>query len=181
MDEIYLDNRHYRPLDQVVELMAKIQKEVYGNPSSLHRKGMEAERVLKEARATLAELLQVRQEEIFFTSGGTESNNLAIKGAAYRRRRRGGHIVTTRIEHPSVLNARQLKRRLPATHLTGPQGYIDFQELEQAITEETIWSAYSRQQRTDPAAGGANRRLVKSAIPTSIFTWTGSSLLERYR
>ncbi|HOB86061.1 MAG TPA: cysteine desulfurase family protein [Bacillota bacterium] len=142
MEEIYLDNSATtRPLDQVVELMAKIQKEVYGNPSSLHRKGMEAERVLKEARATLAELLQVRQEEIFFTSGGTESNNLAIKGAAYRRRRRGGHIVTTRIEHPSVLNAfRQLEEEgFQATYLTvDRQGYIDLQELEQAITEETI-------------------------------------------
>ena len=77
----------------------------YGNPSSLHNKGLEAEKILKEARRKIADKLAVLPEEIIFTSGGTESNNLAIKGIAYNFQNRGRHLITTEVEHPSVLES----------------------------------------------------------------------------
>ncbi len=80
-NEVFLDNSSTtRPYDEVIELMGFINKEVYGNPSSLHSKGIEAEREIKKSRQIIADSLKVNINEIFFTSGGTESNNLAIMG-----------------------------------------------------------------------------------------------------
>lgn len=110
--EVYLDNSATTPLyNEVIEYMASVQADYYGNPSSLHRKGVEAEREINRARREVAAVLGVSPEEIFFTSGGTESNNMAIKGIAHRYHRRGKHVVTTEIEHPSVMNTfRQLEQ-----------------------------------------------------------------------
>ena len=103
--EIYLDNSATtRCFDQVAEVVKKTMLEDYGNPSSMHRKGMEAEQYLREARSVIAGNLKVQEKEIFFTSGGTESDNLAIIGAARANQRAGKHLITTRIEHPAVLN-----------------------------------------------------------------------------
>ncbi len=102
--EIYLDNSATTMvLPQVAGVMASVLTESYGNPSSLHNKGLEAERRMRQARRRLSAALAVKETEIFFTSGGTEANNLAVKGTARRRKRRGLHLVTTAIEHPSVL------------------------------------------------------------------------------
>jgi cysteine desulfurase len=103
--EIYLDNAATtRAFDSVNKLMLQALELDYGNPSSLHRKGLAAERLIKEAKEILAKSLKVDTKEIYFTSGGTESNNLALIGAAYGNKRAGNHIITTQIEHPSVHN-----------------------------------------------------------------------------
>jgi len=142
MPEIYLDNSATtRPLEAVIELIQQIYRSAYGNPSSLHAKGVEAERLIREARARLASLLNSREDEIIFTSGGTESNNQAIKGAALRHRRRGNHIITTAIEHPSVLNSCRYLESLgfKVTYLpVDSAGYIDLGELQRLVGEQTI-------------------------------------------
>ncbi|MCL4463565.1 MAG: cysteine desulfurase [Firmicutes bacterium] len=109
MREVYLDNSATtQVLPEVAALMHKIHTGTYGNPSSPHRKGVEAEKVKRRARRTLADACSVKEGEIYFTSGGTEANNLAVMGVARRLRRRGLHLVTTQVEHPSVLYACRL-------------------------------------------------------------------------
>ena len=102
--EVYLDNSATtRCFDEVAQLMYKIMCEDYGNPSSMHHKGVEAEQYLRYAKETLAKLLKVNEKEILFTSGGTESDNIALIGTAMANHRRGRHLITTRIEHPAIL------------------------------------------------------------------------------
>lgn len=101
--EVYLDNSATTKVtEEVRDLMAKVMYEDYGNPSSMHRLGLKAEQYMKDAAAMIAGSLKVEPKEILFTSGGTEANNLALIGTAMANRRRGNHIITTRIEHPSV-------------------------------------------------------------------------------
>ena len=103
--EVYLDNAATtKPYDTVKEIMLKTMESDFGNPSSMHRKGIEAERYIKEAKVKIAATLKVEEKEIIFTSGGTESNNMAIIGTALANHRKGKHIITTKIEHPSVHN-----------------------------------------------------------------------------
>ena len=102
--EIYLDNSATtKPYDEVLDYMHEVSRLYYGNPSSLHTKGIEAENLLKQARSQIAETLAVDPKDILFTSGGTEANNLAILGCLYGNPRLGKHIITSEIEHPSVL------------------------------------------------------------------------------
>jgi len=104
MREIYLDNASTtRPAPEVVQALLPFLGERFGNASSLHRRGVEAARALEDARARVASLLDRELREVVFTSGGTESNNLALRGAALAQRRQGDHIVSTAVEHPSVL------------------------------------------------------------------------------
>ena len=106
MREIYLDNAATMPvLEEVLMEADRAYRQDYANPSSLHNKGYAVEKKITDSRQHLAEILGVSASEIFFTSGGTESNNLAVLGAARANRRSGGHILTTAIEHPSVLEA----------------------------------------------------------------------------
>ena len=106
--EIYLDNSaSTRPAPEVVEAMREALEECYGNPSALHRKGLEAERLLKKARSQVAGAIGAADNEVIFTSGGTESNNLAILGALKKLRQRGNRLVTSNIEHPAVRNVFQ--------------------------------------------------------------------------
>lgn len=101
--EVYLDNSATTKTTQgVSDLVAKVLHEDYGNPSSMHRMGVKAEQYMKEAAAIIASSLKVEPKEIIFTSGGTEANNLALIGTAMANRRRANHIITSRIEHPSV-------------------------------------------------------------------------------
>lgn len=138
--EIYLDNSATtRVREEVAEAVMAAMTRQYGNPSSLHRKGIEAERLVKESREILAQALRVSVEEIFFTSGGTEANNLAIKGVA--RARRGRHLITTAIEHPSVLNtfAQLEEEGFRVTYLrVNNEGIIDPEELRASLRPETI-------------------------------------------
>lgn len=141
MREIYLDNSAAgRPFPEVLNLVSRIQEKIYGNPSSLHEKGLEAEREITEARRTIASLFRHRENEIVFTSGGTEANNLAVKGVAMRRRRRGRHLITTTIEHPSVLNCYRFLEKIgfDVTYLpVDSTGLVDPQTLKNALTTET--------------------------------------------
>lgn len=102
--EVYLDNSATtRCFDEAAQLMMKIMREDYGNPSSMHHKGVEAEHYIRYARETLAKILKVSEKEILFTSGGTESDNIALIGTAMANHRTGRHLITTRIEHPAIL------------------------------------------------------------------------------
>lgn len=140
--EVYLDNSATTAcFEEAAQLMHRILCEDYGNPSSLHHKGVEAEAYLRYANETFAKILKVNEKEIFFTSGGTESDNIALVGAAMANHRTGRHLITTRIEHPAVLQ--------PMSYLEGQgfevtylsvdrQGKISLEELEQAIRPDTI-------------------------------------------
>lgn len=140
--EIYLDNcATTRPFDEVIALGNRIQRDNYANPSSVHAAGIAAEKLLGDARREIALLLQRPEKEIHFTSGGTEANNLAIKGAAYRHRKRGGQVITTQIEHPSVLNCCRSLEEEGFTVIYLPvdrQGYLDLEKLSAAVNEQTI-------------------------------------------
>ncbi|MCM1025800.1 MAG: cysteine desulfurase [Roseburia sp.] len=140
--EVYLDNSATtRVFPEVAELMTKIMCEDYGNPSSLHRKGVQAENYLRQAKGTLARLLKVNEKEIFFTSGGTESDNMALTGCAFANARRGRHIVTTQVEHPAVLKtcAYLESAGFRVTYLSvDSAGRISLDDLRQAIGSDTI-------------------------------------------
>ncbi len=140
--EVYLDNSATtRCFDEVADLMAGIMCKDYGNPSSLHRKGVQAEQYVRYAKETIAKNLKVNEKEIFFTSGGTESDNLALMGCAYANCRMGRHLITTQIEHPAVLQTmRQLEGDgFRVTYLpVDKKGCIRLEDLQRAITGETI-------------------------------------------
>ena len=140
--EVYLDNSATtRVFPQVAELMTKIMCEDYGNPSSLHKKGVEAEQYLREARETLARIMKVSEKEILFTSGGTESDNMALRGCVKANSRRGNHIITTQVEHPAILNtAAYLESEgYRVTYLpVDESGRIRLEDLHRAMTPETI-------------------------------------------
>ena len=105
MMEVYLDNSATTMCyPEVGELVYHIMCRDYGNPSAMYRKGMEAERYIKEAKETISKLLKVNAKEIIFTSGGTESDNLALIGAAKANRRAGNHLIASGIEHPAIIN-----------------------------------------------------------------------------
>ena len=140
--EIYLDNSATtRCFDEVADLMTKIMCEDYGNPSSLHRKGVQAERYLHYAKETIARNLKVNEKEIFFTSGGTEADNLALRGCAYANCRAGRHLITTQVEHPAVLQTMKYleEEGFRVTYLpVDEKGCIRLEDLQRAITGETI-------------------------------------------
>lgn len=139
---VYLDHSATtRVEEQVVDLMVEMMREEYGNPSSLHRMGLKAEKRIKKAREQLAKVLGVKSKELVFTSGGTEANNLAIRGVAHQYASRGKHLITTTIEHPSVLHTfkRLEKEGYLITYLkVDGEGFIDLEELKAAVTPETI-------------------------------------------
>ena len=140
--EVYLDNSATtRCFDQVAELTSHIMCEDYGNPSSLHRKGVQAEKYTRYAKEIIAENLKANEKEIFFTSGGTESDNLALIGCARANCRSGRHLITTRIEHPAILQAMKYleEEDFRVTYLpVDEKGCIRLEDLERAITGETI-------------------------------------------
>lgn len=140
--EAYLDNSATtRVFPAVAELMTRIMCEDYGNPSSLHRKGIQAENYLRHAKETLAKILKVNEKEIFFTSGGTESDNMALIGCAFANSRRGRHIITTKIEHPAVLKTCAYLESMGfrVTYLpVSAWGQISLDDLRRAMTPETI-------------------------------------------
>ncbi len=140
--EVYLDNSATtKVFPEVAELMTKIMCEDYGNPSSLHMKGVAAENYVRYAKETLARLLKVNEKEILFTSGGTESNNLALIGCALANSRRGKHLITTQVEHPAILKTMQHLESLgyQVTYLpVDKRGRICLEDLHRAMTPQTI-------------------------------------------
>lgn len=142
MMEVYLDNSATtRCLPSVAALMTKIMCEDYGNPSSMHRKGVESEQYIRHAREIIARTLKVQEKEILFTSGGTESDNIALIGTAFANFRSGNHIITTKIEHPAILQtcAYLETQGFEVTYLpVDSNGVISLRDLEQAMTRQTI-------------------------------------------
>ena len=140
--EAYLDNSATTQCSKrACELMVELLTQDYGNPSSLHMKGVEAERYIKEAKTKIAKTLKVTENEIVFTSGGTESNNLAILGSAMANKRAGMHLITTSIEHPSVGNpmAYLEEQGFTVTYLpVDKDGILSLDALREVVTEETI-------------------------------------------
>ncbi|MCI8529874.1 MAG: cysteine desulfurase [Lachnospiraceae bacterium] len=140
--EVYLDNSATtRVFPEVAELMTKIMCVDYGNPSSLHMKGVWAEQYITYARQTFAKILKVEDKEIFFTSGGTESDNMAIMGCAMANNRRGKHLITTQIEHPAVLNTMRHMESIGyrVTYLpVNSYGQISLEELQHQLCQDTI-------------------------------------------
>lgn len=142
MGEIYLDNSATtRAYDCVGELVKKVMCEDYGNPSSMHAKGVAAEQYIKEAKETFARLLKVQPKEIVFTSGGTESDNLALRGVAMANQRAGKHLITTAIEHPAIINTmRHLEEEgFRVTYLPVDRyGRVKLDALKEALCKDTI-------------------------------------------
>ncbi|MGN1084318.1 MAG: cysteine desulfurase family protein [Lachnospiraceae bacterium] len=140
--EAYLDNSATTRMDDaVLALMERVYKEDFGNPSSRHKKGMEAERYIKTAKEQIAATLKCKPEEILFTSGGTESNNMALIGSALANRRRGTHIITTAFEHASVYQPLFFLEELGfrITYLAPDEnGRISVESLRAALCPETI-------------------------------------------
>lgn len=140
--ECYFDNSATtRAYPEVAELMSKILLEDYGNPSSMHMKGMDAEVYVRRAREAIAKTLKVDDRCILFTSGGTESDNMALIGGAEANKRAGKHIITTKIEHPAILETcKYLEGQgYEITYLgVDNNGQIDLKELEAAVRPDTI-------------------------------------------
>lgn len=138
----YLDNSATTKMcPEAKEKMLEAIESSWGNPSSLHEKGVDAEILLRNARKTVAKALSCDEGEVVFTSGGTEGNNLAVFGAAYQNRRKGNRVVTSKIEHPSVMKAfeRLSEEGFEVIYIgTDSFGNIDMKELENAVNEKTV-------------------------------------------
>lgn len=140
--EAYLDNAATTmPFPEVREIMLETMEHSYGNPSSMHTKGVDAENYIKNARKVIAKSMKVDEKEIVFTSGGTESNNQALIGTAMANRRKGNHIITTKIEHASVYNPLVFleEQGFRITFVSvDSNGFVCMDELLDAIDDETI-------------------------------------------
>lgn len=139
---IYLDNASTtKPSERAKEAVFAAM-EHFGNPSSMHRLGIDAEKIIKKSAENVAGVLGVRPEDIYFTSGGTEANNTAILGFCQKNKKRGRHIITTKIEHPSVLEPfRKLEKEgFEVTYIgVNQNGVLALDEFEKALREDTIF------------------------------------------
>jgi len=142
MEKIYLDYNASTPIaPEVVEAMKPLLTDFYGNPSALNWAGRPAKEFLQQAREQVAALIGCSVQEIIFTSGGSEANNLALKGFYLKNRHKGNHIITSKIEHPAILNPCWFLEKLGAnvTYVGVDQfGQVSLDEIKRAITKETI-------------------------------------------
>lgn len=185
--EVYLDNSATtRTFPEVAELMSKIMCEDYGNPSSMHNKGVQAERYVRYGRETLAKILKVNEKEIYFTSGGTESDNLALIGCAMANYRAGKHLITTKIEHPAILQTMHYleDQGFEVTYLSvDDKGQISLQELQNAMRKDTILVSIMH---TNNEIGAVEPiveagRLIKSTNPSTLFHVDAVQGFGKYR
>ncbi len=142
MSLIYLDNSATtKPCDSAIEALKKAVCDTWGNPSSLHRLGVESEAIINDVRQHIADIINCREDEVFFTGSGTEANNMAIIGAAEALKRRGNKIITTSVEHPSVLNTCKYlsENGFEVTYIK-PQkdGHISAEDILKAVDDKTI-------------------------------------------
>src|SRR5450759_296248 len=143
MRRVYLDHLSTTPvLPEVFEAMKPFFMEAFGNPSSLHQEGLRVREALARARRQIASLIHAESpEDIIFTSGGTEANNLAIKGVAYANQRRGQHLVVSETEHPSILNSVEFleKQGFSCTQVkVDKEGRSNPEDVRAALTDKTI-------------------------------------------
>lgn len=173
--EAYFDNSATtRCLDSVTELMVQVMRDDYGNPSSMHLKGVDAEKYIRYAKETIAKNLKVSEKEILFTSGGTESDNLALIGVAMANYRGGKHLITTQIEHPAILNTMKYleTQGFSVTYLpVDSNGRIRLDDLAHAMTRDTILVSIMHTNNEvgslQPVLEVAN--LIKSINPKTLF------------
>ncbi len=141
MKNIYLDYNATTPLHPEVKTCMIEAMEYFGNPSSTHKFGIEAKKIIDEARLSVAECINADPPEIIFTSGGTESNNYALKGYVYANREKGNHIITSQTEHPAIMNVcRQLETEgFEVTYIpVNRKGYVSLESIKDTITKKTI-------------------------------------------
>lgn len=173
--EVYLDNSATtQAFPEVAELVTKIMCEEYGNPSSMHLKGVQAENHIRQAKETLARILKVNEKEIYFTSGGTESDNLALIGCAMANYRAGKHLITTQIEHPAILQTMHYleDQGFEVTYLSVDKtGRISLEELKNSIRQDTILVSIMHTNNEIGAVQpiGEAGRLIKSMNPKTLF------------
>ncbi len=173
--EIYLDNSATtKVFQEVADLVSQVFQEDYGNPSSMHLKGVEAERYLKYAKETIARIMKVKDKEIFFTSGGTESDNWALIGTAMANCKAGKHLITTKIEHPAILRTMDYleTQGFEVTYLpVDREGVVSLKSLREAIRLDTILVSMMHVNNEvgsiQPIAQAAS--LVKDMNPKTIF------------
>lgn len=185
--QAYLDNSATtRCSERAKDLMVKVLMEDYGNPSSLHTMGVVAERYIKEAKERIAKTLKADEKEILFTSGGTESNNMALIGTALANKRAGNHIITTSIEHASVLSplAYLEEQGFRVTYLTVDEnGQISLDELRDAVCEDTILVSMMMVNNeigaVEPIAEAA--KIVKEKNPNTIIHVDAIQAYGKYR
>ena len=185
--EAYLDNSATTKVSQSVkDVVVKTMTEDFGNPSSMHMKGVEAERYLRNARETIAKLLKVSEKEIIFTSGGTESNNLALIGMAMANKRAGTHIITSSVEHASVLNTMKYLEEqgfevtyLPVDHM----GRVKLDALKEALRQDTILVSVMYVNNEIGAVEPIEEisKIVKAYNPKIIFHVDGIQAFGKYR
>lgn len=185
--QAYLDNSATtRCMECVTETMVKVMREDYGNPSSLHMRGVEAERYIREAKEFFADNLKVSEKEIYFTSGGTESNNLAVIGTAVANLRAGKHLITSSIEHPSVLNPMKYleKQGFRVTYLpVDEEGVISIEALKEALDEETILVSVMYVNNEIGAVQPVDEiaRIIKENNPKTLFHVDAIQAYGKYR
>jgi len=142
MDRIYLDHGSTTPVRQeVIDVVVKSMRENWGNPSSVHGEGRRARKALDDAREQVAALIGSKPEEVFFTGGGTEADNMAVQGVALANRHKGRHLITSRIEHHAVLDAFMFleTQGFEVTYLpVTPEGLIKVEEVRKAVRDDTV-------------------------------------------
>ena len=185
--EAYLDNSATtRCSAKAAEIVMKVMREDFGNPSALHTKGVEAEHYVKEARAFFAKNLKVDEKEICFTSGGTESNNLALIGTAMANRRAGNHLITTSVEHASVDNTMKYleEQGFRVTYLPVDEyGVVSLDALKEALCPETILVSVMYVNNEVGAVQPVDEiaRIVKEHNPNTIFHVDAIQAYGKYR
>lgn len=185
--EAYLDNSATtRCSAKAAEMVMKVMREDFGNPSALHTKGVEAEHYVKEARAFFAKNLKVDEKEICFTSGGTESNNLALIGTAMANRRAGNHLITTSVEHASVDNTMKYleEQGFRVTYLPVDEyGVVSLEALKEALCPETILVSVMYVNNEVGAVQPVDEiaRIVKEHNPNIIFHVDAIQAYGKYR
>ena len=185
--EAYLDNSATtRCSAKAAEMVMKVMREDFGNPSALHTKGVEAEHYVKEARAFFAKNMKVDEKEICFTSGGTESNNLALIGTAMANRRAGNHLITTSVEHASVDNTMKYleEQGFRVTYLPVDEyGVVSLEALKEALCPETILVSVMYVNNEVGAVQPVDEiaRIVKEHNPNTIFHVDAIQAYGKYR
>ena len=170
----------------MLDIVIRTMTEDYGNPSSLHRKGIEAEAYIKDARRKIAETLKASEGEIYFTSGGTESNNWALIGAALAGRRRGKRILTTEMEHPAVSEPLAFLKREGFDIQKTPvdaSGRLDLQKLEELLTPDTILvsTMYVNNEIGAVVPVGEVSRLIRAKAPEALYHVDAIQAYGKYR
>ena len=187
MREIYFDNSSTtQPSEAVRAVVMKTMTEDYGNPSSMHQKGVEAEGYLKKAQETLARILKVRDKEIFFTSGGTESNNWALIGTALAKKRQGNTIITTTMEHPAVSEPLKFLEdegfQIVRVPLKGRDG-LDLEALDRALNNDVILVTIMAVNNEIGAVMPLKKigQMIREKAPQAVFHVDGTQAFGHYR